>query len=44
MSRTFDGDDAVEEVRVRALVGEKESIIETVENVNQTETQMPDKI
>jgi hypothetical protein len=37
ISRTFDGEDAVEEVKVRALVVEKEQMFENVENVNQTQ-------
>lgn len=39
ISRTFDGQDAVEEVKVRALAGEKEEIFDNVEhaeNVNAT--------
>lgn len=39
ISRTFDGQDAVEEVKVRALVEEKEEIFDNVEhaeNVNAT--------
>ena len=38
ISRTFDGEDAVEEVKVRALVGEKAELTEQVENVNRNET------
>ena len=45
VSRTFDGEDAVEEVKVvRALVGEKEQMfenVENVENVNQSAAQVP---
>lgn len=44
ISRTFDGEDAVEEVKVRALVGEKKQMFENVEkteNVNQSAAQVP---
>jgi hypothetical protein len=44
ISRTFDGEDAVEEVKVRALVGEKKQMFENVEkteNVNQSVAQVP---
>ncbi|KAE9369215.1 general substrate transporter [Stipitochalara longipes BDJ] len=34
ISRTFDGEDAVEEVKVRALVSEKADMVEQVENLN----------
>ena len=33
ISRTFDGEDAVEEVKVRALVSEKADMVEQVENL-----------
>lgn len=34
ISRTFDGEDAVEEVKVRALATEKAVMVEQVENLN----------
>jgi hypothetical protein len=35
ISRTFDGEDAVEEVKVRALVSEKADMVEQVENLRE---------
>jgi len=34
ISRTFDGEDAVEEMKVRSLATEKADMVEQVENVN----------
>jgi hypothetical protein len=34
ISRTFDGEDAVEEMKVRALASEKADMVEQVENLN----------
>jgi hypothetical protein len=34
ISRTFDGEDAIEEIKVRALVSEKANIAEHVENLD----------
>jgi hypothetical protein len=34
ISRTFDGEDAVEEMKVRALASEKVDMVEQVENLN----------
>lgn len=38
ISRTFDGEDAVEEMKVRALATEKADMVEQVENLNNRNT------
>jgi hypothetical protein len=42
ISRTFDGEDAVEEMKVRALAAEKEDIVEQVERLDNQNTTIND--
>lgn len=42
ISRTFDGDDAVEEMKVRALAAEKEDIVVQTERLDNRDTTIND--